>query len=176
MTTFELWNADIASSLVPWAVAAGALIVALLSAERTNVWKRRYRAKTTENAALRDALADARYQRTARQQPLDVGEWVEPENRDSRFSQRRRHWHTRLTWPGLNTGRLPLEYGDHLDADRLRTDPCLAPSMTERALRDWLAEDQVQSWPPLDVEGLMVARLIGEIEALDTERMEALSA
>ncbi len=170
-TTYELWNGDIARSLIPWAVAAGALIVALLSGERTNTWKHRYKAKTAEIAELTAALADARFQRSARQQPVPLPVWVDP----AEVPPRRRHWHIRLMWPGLTPLQVPYSYGDPLDPVRLQVDPCLTPSMTERALHAWLAEDQVQSWPPLDTEGLMVARLITEVEALDTREMEALA-
>jgi hypothetical protein len=122
--------------------------------------------RAAENAALRDGLADARYQRTARHEPIDLTEWADPTEPPARA--RRRHWHTRLTWPGLNAGQLPVEYGDHLDPGRLDVDPCLAAPPDEDELAAWLTEDQPQSWPPLDAEGLMVERLLTEIEALDT--------
>jgi len=99
-----------------------------------------------------------------------------------------------LGWPGLNTGRLPLQYGHHdpdPDPERLDGDPCLAPAPTGHEVRTWvlterlleaagLADDTVW-WSavalpePVHRRSLFaqspVDRLIGEIEALDTHEM-----
>lgn len=166
-TTFELWNGDIAVSMVPWAVAAGALIVALLSGERTNVWKRRYRTLAAENTALRLQLAAPRNQPSARPRPR---EWPEPTP-----PARERHWTSTLWWPGCRGGALPLEYGaTPLDGSRLE-DPCLrTPAPTDQALAAWLDEPQAQSWPPLTTGELRVELALTHFEALytDTQQVE----
>lgn len=78
-----------------------------------------------------------------------------------------------LAWPGHHTSNLPFPYGDTPDpawlepAEKLPTRS--ATPLDDATVLAWSTEDQAQSWPPLDREGLLVEKLITQLEHLDDD-------
>jgi len=130
---------------------ANVLAIALLwvvYGERLMHTKQTIRDLRADNAKLRDALNDRRFDPGERRnRAAGVNDWAAP------TQPRRVRRRAGLTWPGDNSGHLPDTYGHTLA-------PEPAP-LTPVDDLSWLWEDDTtQSYPPLPVEALLVERLI----------------
>lgn len=83
-------------------------------------------------------------------------------------------------WPGHHAGQVPFPYGDQIKLARLDDEPWeqlpsrIPAPPDDDTLAGWLTKPEAQSWPPLDREGLLVEKLITQLEHLedDTHVME----
>lgn len=162
---YGMWNAERTFTLFVCLLLALTFLLLLCAswaagraALAARTWKRRYDAKSTECAALRDALTDARYRTGRRPAPAPVGEWLAPVDKQ----RSHRYWTTALAWPGTAPGELPVIYGDGRDAALV--DPCLAAPPDDQTLHAWLTEPQAQSFPPLTTGELLVERALDRFE------------
>lgn len=155
----EMWDHAKTVSMIPWTVAAAALLV--LAAVTFRRLSPRPCTRCVQHAEtilhLREALDDARLTMLQRRHhAADLQRWAEAR----RERRPRRTW-----WPGDNAGLLPVAYGPV--PERLHLDPCLAAPPDDDTLHDWLAEPQAQSFPPDRVTAL-TAKVIG-LAGLETE-------
>jgi len=156
MTAYDPFTFDVVIAVIPWAVAAAAVILAAVSAERTRMWRGRCAERDETIAALQGALDDGRLTMLRRRHPAaPVRPWAAPRR------ERPRRRRVGLTWPGDNTGHLSMRYGDPLDPDRV-----LATETETADYPAWLTQPAVgpQQYPPLSVQGLLVERLIADAQ------------
>lgn len=127
----DWWTVADTRSMLRLAFDGACIVVAWASAQRCNMWSQRYRMKARENARLRAADQNRR----ANARALPAAPKRKPPAPRTRF-----RW---ISWPGDNTGQLPIPpYGT--EREHLETDPC-APAEKRPAplwLREWLEQDE----------------------------------
>lgn len=133
MAGVDLWTHADTVSMIPWAVAAGALVVAWVAAERCRMWSKRCRERDRTITRLR--AADTNRRNAAMALPAAPKRHVPaPRTR------------LRWIWPGLNPRPCPVIYGTR--REQLEADPCQTTApMDEADLADWLATPEPARYP-----------------------------